>query len=150
MGRLGPVLVVWEGQAGQDPPLQGAHRPEEGDHDIAERGKEAAKEQERRIQGDQVQASRRRSRKGVGYHVWLATARCSNTTIRDLLSNERYAGGVLEYLKATRVGEVKVGVLSRGLSVSRLPSFSFFPFRFPTFSPFVYGRPRDALGPAGR
>ena len=93
-----------EGQAEQGALLQGAHHLEEGDHDTTEKGKGAAKEQERNIQGNQVQASRWRSRKGVRYHVLLATARSSNTTIRDMLSNERYAGGVLENLKATRVG----------------------------------------------
>ena len=46
-------------------------------------------------------------RRGFGFHVRQARARPSNTTVGDLLSNERYTEAVLEFLGKTRVGEVK-------------------------------------------
>ena len=52
-----------------------------------------------------------KSRKGFDYRVRQARASPSNTSIRDLLSNSRYADAVLEYLEATKVGEVKAGVI---------------------------------------
>ena len=52
-----------------------------------------------------------RSKRGFGYHVREARARPSNTTIRELLSNERYTDAVLDFLSKTRVGEVKEGVM---------------------------------------
>ena len=54
-----------------------------------------------------------RSRRGFGYHVRQARARPSNTTIRELLSNDRYTGAVLDFLGNTRVGEVKAGIICR-------------------------------------
>ena len=54
-----------------------------------------------------------RSRKGFGLHVRQARARPSNTTIRELLSNSKYSDAVLEFLRRTRVGEVKEGVIRR-------------------------------------
>ena len=47
-----------------------------------------------------------KSKKGFGYRVRQARARPSKTSIRDLLSNDRYTGAVLAFLEATRVGEI--------------------------------------------
>ena len=47
------------------------------------------------------------SRKGFGLRVKQARARLSNTSVRDLLSDDRYTEAVLEFIGATRVGEVK-------------------------------------------
>ena len=54
-----------------------------------------------------------RSRKGFGFHVRQARARPSNTTIRELLSDDRYTEAVLDFLERTRVGEVKEGVICK-------------------------------------
>ena len=54
-----------------------------------------------------------KSRKGFGYRFRQARARLSNTTVRDLLSDDRYTDAVLGFLGATRVGEVKGGVICR-------------------------------------
>ena len=54
-----------------------------------------------------------RSRKGFGFHVRQARARPSNTTVRELLSNDRYTDAVLNFLGQTRVGEVKEGVICK-------------------------------------
>ena len=54
-----------------------------------------------------------RSRKGFGFHVRQARARPSNTTVRELLTNDRYTRAVLEFLGKTRVGEVKEGVICK-------------------------------------
>ena len=60
---------------------------------------------------EKVWAGRFRSRKGVGFRVRQARARPSNTSIRDLLSDYRCTEAVLVFLEATRVGEVKEGVI---------------------------------------
>ena len=44
-----------------------------------------------------------RSRKGFGYRVRQARARPSNTSIRDLLSDDRYTEAVLRFLGDTKV-----------------------------------------------
>ena len=54
-----------------------------------------------------------KSRKGFGFRVRQARARPSNTTIRELLSDDRYSEAVLDFLRETRVGEVKEGVICR-------------------------------------
>ena len=54
-----------------------------------------------------------RSRKGFGYRVRQARARPSNTSIRDLLSDDRYTEAVLRFLGDTKVGEVKAGVICK-------------------------------------
>jgi hypothetical protein len=54
-----------------------------------------------------------KSRKGFGFHVRQARARPSNTTVRELLSNNRYTEAVLDFLGKTRVGEVKEGVICK-------------------------------------
>ena len=54
-----------------------------------------------------------KSRKGFDFHVRQARARPSNTTIRELLSDDRYSEAVLSFLERTRVGEVKEGVICR-------------------------------------
>ena len=52
-----------------------------------------------------------KSRKGFGFHVRQARARPSNTSIRELLSNDRYTDAVLTFLERTRVGEIGEGVV---------------------------------------
>ena len=54
-----------------------------------------------------------KSRKGFGFHVRQARARPSNTTVRELLSDSRYTEAVLEFLRRTRAGEVKEGVICK-------------------------------------
>ena len=54
-----------------------------------------------------------KSRKGFGFHVRQARARPSNTTVRELLSDSRYTEAVLDFLRRTRVGEVREGVICR-------------------------------------
>ena len=54
-----------------------------------------------------------KSRKGFGFHVRQARARPSNTTVRELLSNERYTSAVLDFLSKTKVGEVREGVICK-------------------------------------
>ena len=54
-----------------------------------------------------------KSRKGFGFHVRQARARPSNVTVRELLSDGRYTGAVLDFLEKTKVGEVKAGVICR-------------------------------------
>ena len=94
-----------------------------------------------KISGRREQTGRPfRSRKGFGYGVRQARARSSNTSVRDLLSGEQYTDAVLKFLKDTRVGEVKGGVICKyaagvvvpiGLrSGTRFSFFSFFFFRF--------------------
>ena len=53
-----------------------------------------------------------KSRKGFGFHIRQARTRPSNT-VRELLSNNRYTEAVLEFLRKTRVGEVKDGVICK-------------------------------------
>ena len=54
-----------------------------------------------------------KSRRGFGYRVRQARARPSNTSVRDLLSNDRYTKAVLGFLRNTRVGEVKAGAICK-------------------------------------
>ena len=54
-----------------------------------------------------------KSRKGFGFHVRQARARPSNTSVRDLMSDDRYTSAVLDFLEKTRVGEVREGVICR-------------------------------------
>ena len=54
-----------------------------------------------------------KSRKGFGFHVKQAIASPSNTTVRELLTNNRYTEAVLDFLEKTRVGEVKDGVICK-------------------------------------
>lgn len=53
------------------------------------------------------------SKKGFAYHARRTTAGPGNTTVRDLLSVEKYTGAVLKFLRATKVGEAKAGSLNR-------------------------------------
>ena len=57
--------------------------------------------------------NRLRSRKSFGYGVRQSRARPSNTTVRDLLSNERYTEAVLRFLKETRMEEVKEEIICK-------------------------------------
>ena len=52
-----------------------------------------------------------KSRKGLGFRVRQARARPSNTTIRDLLLDDRYTEAVLAFLGAARVGGVREGAI---------------------------------------
>ena len=54
-----------------------------------------------------------KSRKGFCFHVRMARARPSNTTVRELLSDDRYTEAVLEFLGKTKVGIVKEGVICK-------------------------------------
>ena len=54
-----------------------------------------------------------KSRKGFGFHVRQARARPSNTTVKELLSDDRYTEAVLDFLGKARVGEVKEGVICK-------------------------------------
>ena len=54
-----------------------------------------------------------KSRRGFGFHVKQARARPSNTTVRELLSSDRYTEAVLRFLGTTRVGEVREGVICK-------------------------------------
>ena len=54
-----------------------------------------------------------KGRKGFEYRVRQARARPSNTSVRDLLSNDRYTEAVLSFLKGPRVGEVRAGVICK-------------------------------------
>ena len=54
-----------------------------------------------------------KSRRGFGFHVRQARARPSNTTVRELLSSDRYTEAALDFLGKTRVGEVKEGVICK-------------------------------------
>lgn len=55
-----------------------------------------------------------KSRGGFGYRVRQASAKPSNTTNEDLLSDSRYVGAVLRFLEGTMVGCVKEGAITRG------------------------------------
>ena len=54
-----------------------------------------------------------KSRKGFGYRVRQARARPRNTSVSDLLSNDRYTEAVLRVLENTRVGEIKAGAICK-------------------------------------
>ena len=54
-----------------------------------------------------------KSRKCFGYRVRQARARARNTSVRDLLSNDRYTEAGLNFLRGTKVGEVRAGVICR-------------------------------------
>ena len=47
----------------------------------------------------------------MGIGVSQARARPSNTSFRDLPSDDRHTEAVLGFLRDTRVGEVKAGVI---------------------------------------
>ena len=52
-----------------------------------------------------------KSRKGFGYRVRQARERPSNTSVRDLLSDDQCKEAVLAFTEGTRVGEVKEGAI---------------------------------------
>ena len=54
-----------------------------------------------------------RSRRGLGLAVRRAGTRPNNTVVRDLLSDGRYTEAFLAFLRTTRVGEVKEGVICK-------------------------------------
>lgn len=130
MDKLGPVLVVWKVQTEQGASLLGAHHLEE----TGSLWKEERRASGSGNGGEQRQTPRWRSRKDFGHHARQATARPSNMTVRDLLSDGRCTKTVLGFLKARRVGKIKKGVLDRGWSVYRLLfSFCFSLFFFVSF-----------------
>ena len=46
-----------------------------------------------------------KSRRGFGYQVRQARARPSNTSVRELLSDDRFTEAVLDFLRNTKVGK---------------------------------------------
>ena len=62
-----------------------------------------------------------KSRKGFGLHVRQARARPSNTTVRELLSNDKYTEAVLDFLRKTKVGMVKEGVICKQAAGQGIP-----------------------------
>lgn len=54
-----------------------------------------------------------KSRRGSGYRVRQARARPSNTSIRELLTDERYTEAVLRFLVSTGVSKIKAGTFTR-------------------------------------
>ena len=50
-----------------------------------------------------------KSRRGIGLRVRQARARPSNTSVRDLMSDDRFMEAVLAFIGSTRVGEMKEG-----------------------------------------
>ena len=52
-----------------------------------------------------------KSRKGFRYGVWQVPGP-GNTSIKELLAEDRYVDAVLHFLKAMKVGEVKAGVIA--------------------------------------
>lgn len=55
--------------------------------------------------------ARFKSGKGFGYGVKSARARPSNASIREFLSSDMYTEAALSFLRTTRVGKVKEGVI---------------------------------------
>lgn len=51
-----------------------------------------------------------KSRKGFGYQVHTSRARPDNTSIREVMADDRYVEAVLDILRETGVGRVAVGV----------------------------------------
>ena len=81
--------------------------------EIAELWEEVGRIPGRRKDENERDGGPYKSRKGFGFYVRQARARPSNTTVRDLLSNGRYTGAVLDFLGKTRVGEVREGVICK-------------------------------------
>ena len=80
--------------------------------EIKELWKEVGKISGRRKEGkDDRDGGPLKSRRGFGFCVRQARARPKNTTVKELLSNSRYAEAVLDFLGKTRVGEVREGVI---------------------------------------
>ena len=78
-----------------------------------------------------------KSKRGFGYHVRQAAARPRNTSIRDLLGNDRYREAVLGFLTNKGRGSSRGGSSREGtgrfnlhlfFSISSLSFFPFFPF----------------------
>ena len=55
-----------------------------------------------------------KSKKGFGYMVLQKRTRPSNTTMWELLTNDRLCRVVLKFLRDSKVGNVKEGTLERG------------------------------------
>ena len=73
------------------------------------------------------------SRKGFGYAIRMAKARSSNVSTNDLTGNESFPETILEFIRNTRVGIIKDGVLNEGGSHCCFRLFFLFHF----FSSFV-------------
>lgn len=54
-----------------------------------------------------------KSRKGFGYSVRCSTVRPRNLSIQDLLSDDRFTGAVVDFLKDTKVRAVRTDGLER-------------------------------------
>ena len=54
-----------------------------------------------------------KGKKGFGYGVRKGNKGPGNTTIRELLGDERYTEAVVEFLRVTKVGQVKEGMIKR-------------------------------------
>ena len=55
-----------------------------------------------------------KGKKGFGYGVGEGRAGPGNTMIRGLLADERFLEAVLFFLKSTKVGMAKPGVIQKG------------------------------------
>ena len=73
--------------------------------------KESAKESK---QCERARGHVYKGRKGFGYGVKGGKAGPRNTTVRELLADERFTGAVVDSLMSTKVGEVKKGVVLCG------------------------------------
>lgn len=61
--------------------------------------------------GREVTENPFKSRKGFGFWVRQARDKPSNTSIRDLLSDDRYTEAVLAFLETTGAGKAKEGII---------------------------------------
>lgn len=66
-------------------------------------GKKACKDSGR-------EAARWKSRRGFGLQAGSSRARSSNTSVSELMSDERYTKSVLKFVRVIRVGMIKAGV----------------------------------------
>ena len=106
MGRVGHMLVVWHRQTNERTSL--FKECITWWEEIRTLQKEVDQTEDKRASGVRVG----KGRKGFGYRVRGGPGP-GNTTVRELLPDERYAGAVLNFLRAMRVGMVKEGVIMR-------------------------------------
>ena len=83
------------------------HRIAREDQDVAEGSGLDGGWEDRKTGGERVG----KGRKGLGYRVRGGPGPGNTITVRELLSDERYIGAVLNFLRATKVGMVKEGVI---------------------------------------
>lgn len=99
------MLVAQEGKADQRAFLQGEPGLEGSDQGAM--GEAPGKRGDRRHEFH----GRWKSKKGFGYQVRSSVTRSSNTPVWELLADERFTEAVLEFIRNTRVGRVKAGVV---------------------------------------